>query len=80
MEHKYVVAAIRTWEGIEVDWAKVVQQQINEEICIRKNLNPSVICLYFAFCISCLCDPTSRKATVSQPRALAIGAALSAIH
>ena len=74
MEHKYVVAAIRTWEGIEVDWAKVVQQQINEEICIRKNLNPSVICLYSAFYISCLCDPTSRKAVVSQPRALAIGA------
>jgi hypothetical protein len=67
MEHNFVVAAIRTWEGIEVDWAKVVQKQINEEICIRKALNPSVICLYSVFYISCLCDPTSRKAAVSPP-------------
>lgn len=34
MHQTYVVAAIRTWEGIEVNWAKVVQQQINEEIQI----------------------------------------------
>ena len=73
MHQTYVVAAIRTWEGIEVNWAKVVQQQINEEIQIRKALNPSAICLYSAFYISCLCDPTSRKAAVSPPRGLAIG-------
>lgn len=29
--------------------------------------------MYSAFYISCLCDPTSRKAAVSPPRGLAIG-------
>ena len=36
MEQKYVVAVIRTWEGMKVDWANLVQTQINEEIQIRK--------------------------------------------
>ena len=71
MEQKYVVAAIRTWEGVEVDWAKVIQIQINEEIQIRKALTPSVIYLYSAFYISCLCDPAHRRAGASSPRRLA---------
>jgi hypothetical protein len=77
MEQIYVVAAIRTWKGMEVNWAKVVQHQINEEICIKKTLNPSVISLYSAFYISCLCDLKCRKATASPPRRYATFAANS---
>lgn len=32
MEQKYVVVAIRTWEGVEVNWALIVQQRLNEKI------------------------------------------------
>ena len=72
MAHKFVVAAIRTWEGFRVNWAKVVHQQINEDIQMRKAQNPSVICLYSAFFISCLCDPTHCNVGVASPLRLAI--------
>jgi hypothetical protein len=49
IDQKYVMAAIRTRKIIGVNWAKVVQQQINEEIQIQKILNSLVICLYSAF-------------------------------
>ena len=36
MEQKYIVAAIRIWEGQAVQWAQVVQNRMNEEIQSRK--------------------------------------------
>ena len=32
MKQKYVVVAIRSWESTKVNWAKLVQQRINEKI------------------------------------------------
>lgn len=42
MDQKYIVAAIRTWEGVEVNWALVVQQRVNEEIQTHKAQSPIV--------------------------------------
>lgn len=66
MEQKYIVAAIRTWEGKEVRWAKVVQNRINEEIQTRKAQSPTHICLLSAFFISCLCE--GKRIDVTPPR------------
>lgn len=68
MEQKYVVAAIRIWEGKEVRWTKVVQERINEEIQVRKALAPSILYLYSAFYISCLCEDAGRKPEDTPPR------------
>ena len=46
MDHKYVVAAIRTWEGVIVNWSLLDQQRIHEEIQTRKVHHPAVIHLY----------------------------------
>lgn len=68
MEHKYVVAAIRTWEGHTVNWAKVVQYRINEEIQERKAHPPPVIYLYSAFYISCLCEAERTWLKITTPK------------
>lgn len=59
MEQKYVVAAIRCWEGTALNRAKLVQQRMNDEIQERKATNPEAIHLYSAFYISCLCENVS---------------------
>ena len=68
-----MVVAIQTQEGIEVNWAKVVQNEINKDIQIWKTQYPLVICWFSAFYISCMCDPIHRKAGVASPRRLAGG-------
>ena len=59
MEEKYVVAAIRSWEGTEVNWAKLVQLRINEEIQERRVIGTKPLTLYSAFYIGCLCENVS---------------------
>ena len=66
MEHKYIVAAIRTWEGHKVQWAKVVQCTINEEIQIRKAQSTPVIYLLSVFYISCLCEAKKEEVTTHE--------------
>lgn len=63
MEQKYLVAAVRTWEGKELDWARIVQYRINEEIQTRKAQSPDVIRLYSAFYITCLCEGKPEETT-----------------
>lgn len=68
MDQKYIVAAICTWEGQEVKWAKVVQYRINEEIQTRKAQSTLVIYLFSVFYISCLCE--GKKDEVTTPRGI----------
>ena len=68
MEQKYVVAAIRTWEGHEVNWSLIVQHQINEEIQVRKAQSPPILYLYSAFYITCLCELPLRPVELTPPR------------
>ena len=56
MEQRYVVAAVRAWQGHKVNWAHVIQQRINEEIVVRKAQSTSILYLYSAFHITCLCE------------------------
>ncbi len=56
MEQRYVVAAVRAWQGHKVNWAHVIQQRINEEIVVRKAQSTSIMYLYSAFHITCLCE------------------------
>lgn len=59
MDQKLVMAAVRTWEGVKGDWSLVVQQKVIEEIQTRKTHHPTVLHLYSAFFISCLCQKAS---------------------
>ena len=68
MEQKYMVAAIRAWEGKHVNWPFIIQQRINEEIQVRKAQSPPVLYLYSAFYISCLCEAATKPAETSPPR------------
>ena len=68
MEQKYVVAAIRAWEGKQVNWPHIIQHRINEEIQVRKAQKTPVLFLYSAFYISCLCDFAARPEEVTPPR------------
>ena len=63
MEQKYIVAAIRTWEGQAVQWAQVVQNRMIEEIQSRKGGATPKIYLFSAFYISCLCEGRKDEAT-----------------
>ena len=56
MEQKYVVAAIRTWEGTPVKWADLVLCRLNDEIQCKRVTGGQGISLYSAFFISCLCE------------------------
>lgn len=51
MEQKYVVVAIRSWEGTKVNRAKLVQQRINEEIQKRKIIGSKPLLLHSVFYI-----------------------------
>ena len=68
MEQRYVVAAIRTWQGHEVNWALVIQQRINEEIQVRKAQSPPILYLYSAFYITCLCELPLKPVELTPPR------------
>ena len=59
MEQKYVVVAIRSWEGTKVNRAKLVQQRINEEIQKRKIIGSKPLLLHSVFYIWCLCENVS---------------------
>lgn len=72
MEQKYVVAAIRTWEGHEVNWSLIVQQRINEEIQVRKTQSPPILYLYSTFYITCLCELPLRLVELTPPRPLPV--------
>ena len=67
MEQKYIVAAIRTWEGQEVNWARVVEYRLNEEIQTRKAQSTPVISLFSAFYISCLWEGKREDLTPPRP-------------
>lgn len=56
IKQKYMVAAIQTWKGHEVNWSVIIQQRINEEIHVRKAQSPSILYLYSASYITCLCE------------------------
>lgn len=54
MDHKSIVAAVRMWEGVKMNWSLIIQQKMHEEIQVRRTHNPNVLHLQSTFFISCL--------------------------
>ena len=65
MEQKFVVAAIQTWEGKKINWAFIVQKQMQAEIRRLRIGSPRSLELCSAFYISLLCakmpSPVTQK-------------------
>lgn len=56
MSQKMIVAAMMTWDGKKVNWARTVQQMLLEEIGAKRTLETKTVELYSAFYISVLCE------------------------
>ena len=67
MEQKYVVAAVRSWEGIQVNWCKLVLTRMSDEIQERKAVGAQILHLYSAYYISCLCEKRAALPEESSP-------------
>ena len=61
------MAALYTWEGKKVNWARVVQEKMGEEIRIRQQWAPKLMEIFSAFYISILCQELPAPAVVCTP-------------
>lgn len=65
---KAIVTAISTWEGKQINWAKIVQQNMGEELANKLVGRPVTMELFSAFYISELCQDLPTPAyTVARP-------------
>ena len=67
MTQKIIMAAVYTWEGKQINWARVVQEKMGEEIRIRHQGPPRTLELFSAFYITVLCKAPPTLKEVCTP-------------